>query len=250
MYSANALITFDMVFDVDLALLKLIRERYLDEEEFNFELITQTNPILHQLLRSRPNVNPLIGFVNNVEDTDPYYFKFIGEKYGEILEFAEPTALFDLVSKFMISRGMVIPTIAYFDERELELLKKFNRFGKINTLYVEDFKDINLDKFDVIYIKDYIKVLSFDQQKFVGKTVYISSNMYNMTFNLSNEPIPNVDITVLCMDSNEINVIDMYEEDDYMDYEEPDPDYYEDPEDYDPEDFPEDYIEEGDLDNE
>ena len=80
MYSLNVLISFDMIFDTELALLTLIREKYLDPEEFNFDLITQPPSVLKYLLKYRGDMNPLVDFVVNKEDAEAYYYKFLEEK--------------------------------------------------------------------------------------------------------------------------------------------------------------------------
>ena len=247
MYSMNVLISFDMIFDTDLALIRLIREKYLDPEEFKFNLVTQPPAVLKYILKYRGDINPLTNFVVNEEDADEYYFKFIDEKYDEILERTEPTTIFDLVSKFITSKGLIMTTILYHDEREEELIKKFNRYGHIDKILVDDWKkDIDLNKYDTIYLKDYQKVLLFDFLKFNGKNVYISSNIYNMTLDgIKEEMIPNVDISAVCMDNNDISIIDLYNAMEYSEYEEPDEDYDEDDEDnYDEMDFIDDEDEE------
>lgn len=251
MYSLNVLISFDMIFDTELALLTLIREKYLDPEEFNFDLITQPPSVLKYLLKYRGDMNPLVDFVVNKEDAEAYYYKFLEEKYDEILEYTEETSIFNLVVKFITSKGMVITTILYHDEREEKLIDKFNKYGHINKLLVGDWKeDIDLNKYDTIYLKDYKKVLLFDITKFSGKNVYISSNIYNMTLTPDDTVIPDVDVSALCMDYNEIAIIDLYKENQYSEYSEPDEDYNEDNEDdYDSEDFEDENLEE-DLEDE
>lgn len=239
MYSLNVLISFDMIFDTDLALLTLIREKYLDPEEFNFDLITQPPSVLKYLLRYRDDVNPLTEFVMNPQDAEGYYYKFLEEKYDEILDYTEETSIFNLIVKFISSKGMVVTTILYHDEREEKLIEKLYKYGRVNKLLVDDWKkDIDLNMYDTIYLKDYQKALLFDITKFSGKNVYISSNIYNMTLTPDNTIIPNVDISSLCMDYNQVSIIDLYSEDQYSEYCEPDDDYSEDNEDdYDEEDF-------------
>lgn len=239
MHSSNVLISFDMIYDSDLALLTLIREKYLDEEEFKFDMITQPKSILKYILKYRDRENPLYSFVQNKEDAENYYIKFLEEKYDEILNYTEPTAIFELVSMFIGSRGMILPTILYTDEREEQLISKFDKYGRIGKILVDDWKkDIDLNMYDTIYLRDYRDVLMFDQDKFTGKNLYISSNFYNMTLDIDNKIVPNIDITALCMDYNEINIIDLYKASDYSEYSEEDNEYNEDEEDnYDEEDF-------------
>lgn len=240
MYSMNVLISFDMIFDTDLALIRLIREKYLDPEEFKFNLITQPPSVLKYILKYRGDINPLTNFVVNEEDADQYYLKFIEEKYDEILKYTEKTTIFDLVSRFVASKGMIMTTILYHDEREEMLIKEFDRYGHIDKILVDDWKkDIDLNRYDTIYLKDYQKVLLFDLLKFNGKNVYISSNIYNMSLDgIGNKVIPNIDISTICMDRNDIYVIDLYNSLEYSEYQEPDDDYSEEFEDnYDEEDF-------------
>lgn len=239
MHSSNVLISFDMIFDLDIALLSLIREKYLDEEEFKFDMITQPKSVLKYILKNSSSENPLYEFVNNKEDAEGYYIKFLEEKYDEILEYTEPTAIFELVTMFISTRGMILPTILYTDEREEKLISKFNKYGRVGKVLADDWKiDIDLNMYDTIYVKDYRDVLMFNLEQFTGKNVYISSNLYNMTLDMNNRLIPNIDITVLCMDYNEINIIDLYKDSEYSEYCEIDEDYNEDnEEDYDEEDF-------------
>lgn len=239
MTSNNILITLDTIFDIDLALLKLIRNKYLDEEEFIFERITQPPSVLKHMLRYRSERNPLYDFVVNKEDADSYYLKFLEEKYDEILEYAEPTVLFELVSKFVSTRGVIITTILYNDKREEFLIDKFRQFGHINKILSNNYdKDIDLNKYDTLYIKDYHNILLFDIKSLRGKNVYISSNMYNMSITRNYRIIPNIDISTLCMEYNELHVVDLYRTEDYSEYSEEDEIYSEDEEEnYDIDDF-------------
>ena len=99
--------------------------------------------------------------------------------------------------------------------------------------------------------KDYLTSSAEEQDKIIEtillkiREINIFPIIYFSEDGIKEEMIPNVDISAVCMDNNDISIIDLYNAMEYSEYEEPDEDYDEDDEDnYDEMDFIDDEDEE------
>ena len=85
---SEILIDFNCYIDTEVGLIRLIREKYLDEKVFNVDLLRSNLRIIIKMLMERKEVNPLYLFANkdiSRKDLDDYYQQFMDEEYDNIL---------------------------------------------------------------------------------------------------------------------------------------------------------------------
>lgn len=215
MVTNRVLIPFNMLYDTEMGLINLIGEKYMDPEEFEDGLIIQPHGINYEFLKERPMKNPLGEYTVKEEDADFYYKEFMEKKYNEILEYAEPTAILDMVKHFIKTNGAVTVTVICSTEEEYDIIdKNLGEFNFFQCILVKDYKEIDLKNYDTIYIKDITDLLLFEQS-LDGKKVYIASYYHNFTFGLE-EPVLDVRVTTLLLSKAEVSIIDLYAEEDYI----------------------------------
>lgn len=98
MYSESVAIPFSLLFDLDLACIKLVQSLY-NKVPFWNDNINKSDNELRKLLINRKNENPLTIIHNPDMNLDSLYKSLIEQNYGKILGIAMtlPTALFDLI---------------------------------------------------------------------------------------------------------------------------------------------------------
>ena len=208
----NILIPFSMIYDTEMGLIRLIKNKYLDPEEFEDGLFNQPDGINKYFLKQRPMKNPLGEYTVKEEDADYYYKEFIEKKYLEILEYSITTTVYEWVKKMIDYSNLSITIICNIDE-EMNMINEC--FGnRVQVIIPDDYTDIELKIYDTIFVKD-IEDLLLYEKSMDGKNIYMANYMHNYTFGLE-EPVPDVRITTLLLDKAELNIIDMYSEDEYI----------------------------------
>lgn len=213
MEANRALIPFNMIFDTEVGLINCIGAKYLDPEEFEDGLFNLPDGITKYFLKQRPMKNPLGEYTVREEDADFYYNEFIKKKYDEILEYSVKTTLFTMVEKMLKYPTSISITILCDTIEEVDIVNEaFN--NKVSIICPDSYKDIDLRMYDSIYVKD-VKDLFLYEAPLDGKNIYMSSHLHNFTFGLE-EPVPDIEVTSLLLTKTDINIIDLYSEDEYI----------------------------------
>lgn len=211
----RVLIPFDMIFDTELGLLKLILTRYMDEEEFNVGMLNHPDGVLKFLLNGRASKNPLTDFVVREEDADFYYNEFIAKKYNEILEFSQDTAIAKFVKKMLPVSTLNVTAMCSTEGETIMLDEYFNEGLEYVLVDYDDLENsIDLRSYDTIYVKN-IEDLYLYKQSLAGKNIYMASYLHNYTFGLQ-EPVPDVRVSAMLLDQSDLYTIDIYSEDEYI----------------------------------
>lgn len=199
----SLLVEFSFVVDLDMAIFKLIRSKYNNPEYVDQNIIrTNDEKEIIKLMLNRENVNPLEILMPNVDSLSLY--KDIMENHmNELLEYAKASDLFGLMITFLKEASSVDITILCESELQREFIFSLNK--KLKTIVVKDRKDVILEPYTVLYVKNYINVIQY--RNLAGKHIYISNARYNME---SNDNVPILSISALVADVNIIHMIDMY----------------------------------------
>lgn len=210
----SVLIPFDMLYDTEMGLIKLIANEYMDPEEFQDGLLFQPDGINKFLLKQRLDKNPLNDYVLNEEDTEYYYTEFMEKKYNEILKYSPKTGIYSIVEKFIKQENGISVTIICSSEEEINIINKDFSDGNIQCISPDDYSEIDLRLYDSIYVKNIDNLFLFEEV-LDGKSIYMATYMHNYTFGLE-EPIPDVRVVTLLLDKAELYEIDMYPEEEYI----------------------------------
>lgn len=177
----SVLIDFNFLIDIDIGLIRFIREEFQDSRAFKLDILNKSDREILSLLYSRINWNPLsiISTNENLSDIDELYKSFIDTYKDEILhrsitykDINEFIGLvFSNVNKFGIN-----PIIYTRDDLEK---REINRFFDINKT-TNDIK--LLSSKEVFYVKDYIFFTENNLTNLTRKKIYISPRRYNVEY--------------------------------------------------------------------
>lgn len=184
MYKTTALIPFDMVLDVEVGLIRLIKYEYSNNKVFDQVILSNDNNIFFKdILSKRKNKNPLTviatdEYKNNLSLLDELYAQFMEREYKEILELSPPTSLFDMINISMVYRSSGI-SCSIWCKSILEHKEYTSRLGARCRSIIDEplAKNIELAVFGNIYIHDYPDILNFLNLK--GKNIFVSNYRYN-----------------------------------------------------------------------
>lgn len=197
----NILITFDMIYNIDLGVLYTMKEKFgsskfIDLSVFNNE----ENRIIYHLL-NRENENPLSLIIKQeyLDQIDTLLSDVYTEFYSEILEKVKPTNLIDII--IVTSSINHLNLIVYcknkleeqYIRQKLSLVKR-----DLKTIVKEDISEIEFSQFDAIII-DKSSQLKKIVKNILGKTVYLCKARYNLVRNETGFSIP-LEITDLISD--------------------------------------------------
>lgn len=184
MYKTTALIPFDMVLDVEVGLIRLIKYEYSNNKVFDQVILSNDNNIFFKdILSKRKSKNPLTviatdEYKNNLSLLDELYTQFMEREYKEILELSPPTSLFDMINISMVYRSSGI-SCSIWCKSILEHKEYTSRLGARCRSIIDEplAKNIELAVFGNIYIHDYPDILNFLNLK--GKNIFVSNYRYN-----------------------------------------------------------------------
>ena len=211
--SQTPLISFNSIYDLDIGLIKLIQNEYLDESIFDKNFFNR--PLLSMIYDSyhRENFNPLTMFSKSkdMELLDEYYNQFMERRKADIIELCVKSEMENLIQLFVDSKE-IFNTIIYHDELELKELQSNESLAKCKFIHVRDLSKPVLRQFTQFYVKD-IRELKYLSLTEGSKTFYISS--FRPNFNLETMEIKmdeNIENIIHKGVNHCISIFDMYNE--------------------------------------
>lgn len=212
-FNNNVLFTFDMLVDIDIGLLRVIAKKYNDKRYFYEGILTDmTLDEQKYILSTRTDFNPL-SVLSKIEDIDErykLYEQIMDKEYINILNESVPTGIVELFRKYIYSSGVILPCVLCKNEDEEKCIERILKGIDKTTYGVEICKDISTfdaSIFDTIYLKSYADILQFNNIN--GKNIVISSCNYNM-MELEGELVPNPEISIEIVETNELTIINLY----------------------------------------
>lgn len=214
MYNLDILIPFDLVVDLDMGLLKLVRFEYNNNDYFYKGILQGMDDCLRYSLMTREDPNPLsIAAVNpdDHETLDEFYKQFMEREYTKIMNLSQDTAISDLtkVSGMTSASDRIVRiTIMCRSEEEKKLinLRKMNPFRVI----VSSPEKIDLSQYKALFVKN---VYDLDMYRNVeALNLYIANYGFNLVKDplRSNAPGLPIDIVAKYSKDNEINIFTVY----------------------------------------
>lgn len=206
------LISFNCIYDIDIGIMNLIQESYLDTTVFNKDFFNK--PFLHRIydIYTRTEYNPLTVFANhNISktDLDDYYHQFIEFKMPELIDKCVTTEMLNLLSSFEDSKE-IFPTIIFYDKFQKDELEHHKILSKYPNIYFKNIPEQILKKYSQIFVKDIQELDNYC--KIPGcVTYYISS--FGCNFNAETQELKKDKCieTIITYGFNHcISIFDMY----------------------------------------
>ena len=197
------LVEFEFLIDLDVAIFKFIRAEYNNLKFVNQDIIKINNEAeIIKLMINRQHINPLEIILPNVDSTN-LYDDIINNHMNELLKYAKASDIFPLMVTFLKEATSVDITVLCNSKLQEDFIKSLN--NKLNTVIYDDYKNVPVDKYTILYIKNYPSVLKYNH--IAGKHIYIANARYNMEEDMN---APTLAISALVSDVNIIHMIDMY----------------------------------------
>lgn len=214
MYNLDILIPFDLVVDLDIGLLKLVRFEYSNNDYFYKGILQGMDDCLRYSLMTREDPNPLsIAAVDpdDHETLDEFYKQFMEREYTKIMNLSQDTAISDLtkVSGMTSASDRIVRiTIMCRSEEEKRLinLRKMNPFRVI----VSNPEKVDLSQYKALFVKN---VYDLDMYRNVeALNLYIANYGFNLVKDPSHSNTPGLPIDIVAKYSkdNEINIFTVY----------------------------------------
>lgn len=200
------LVEFDAVIDMDLAMLKLVQEKYNNPSYINQDIMNLTLKEVKQALINRQVENPLSICIEDKSLADSIYKELVETKYDEILDNHSPTGIMKVIEIYRTKSDIDV-TVLCSNDREASIVKLYN--PNINTT-VQKHDNINPKDYDVFFLKNIIRVFVFNG-KFEGKHIFILKYAYSLFKAPEGDYIPNPAIARVLYPSNRVGTIDVYD---------------------------------------
>ena len=181
-YRQHTLISMNALVDIDIGLIKLIREQYLDPSVFNVELLSSASIIdVINTTYMRTDQNPLYDFasITDKKTLDEYYVEFFTTVYNDIYDRSTYTDILHLIDLFIDTNEMDV-SILYYNDYALSQFKKDQENGVLSPdvefVNAKTARTKDLDNFDQFYFRSIYELdkLQLSDLK-RSKTFYISS---------------------------------------------------------------------------
>lgn len=205
------LVPFNMLFDTDFGLMKVIYKDYMDPAVFDVDWFKEHNQIRKMTiaLYHREIPNPLSVCVNDKEIQDELYHDFITGAYNDILNTSIGTE-FNTLLRYWSMTKEIKPTILYSDERELEYMDQFRDLQSFPKVSLDKLFE-TIDRYTQFYFKSIYDDIYMDTiaDSIFSKTVYLA----NYPFNRSQIFITlSTALQEITSKPNDIKLIDIYSE--------------------------------------
>lgn len=199
-------VPFDMIYFLDLGVLKVLREKYFDDKYFESHIYENTDErIIYELL-SRDNKNPLsiITKDNYKDKMDNLYKELLETEYENIIKNSPTTKIKDMILTGKKMMNLLQATIVCKNELEEQIIKGDEDFKKINIDSEYDYKNS-----DTVFYNDIFNILN-NIQNIGGKNIIVSNAKYNLrSYDNKTLGIPE-EIDILTADICRISLIDLF----------------------------------------
>lgn len=196
----SILVPFELIFDIDFGLIKLIKEEYASDI-FDANALNSSDDTIKRLLVSRKKYNPL-SILSNNEDIDEYYSQFIEREYDSILSKSIITGI-GLYCASISKLDDFEVTIKYSDDRELEMFssKSFDKFNFIHS------NEVNCRDYDCIFVKKLPDLLEY--RNFNWICIYLARYAFNTVIVDGKETI-DAEFAKIISSTNDCKILDVY----------------------------------------
>lgn len=130
------LFSFHSIYDIDIGLVNLIRERYLDERVFDPLFFKQNRLKIISDMYTRKESNPLSVFARpniSKEDLDDYYNQFLEKEYKYIYDECVSTEILNYIDIFEQDADFDA-TILCYNDYEIKIVKDESKLAKLKII--------------------------------------------------------------------------------------------------------------------
>lgn len=202
---------FDVIIDLDLAMMELVQEKYNNPNFINQDVMNLSLHDIKETLLNREHESPLSVCIDDLDTANSLYHELLETKYDEILNHHSPTGIFKLMEVYNKTDGMEV-TILCSSQEEADLISKYS--PELHTL-VKKHDEINIDDYNVYFLKSLTRIFVFNG-KMKNKHIFIMGYRYNLFEDPNNGaffPNPTI-VRPLIFEGDRVGIIDVYPSED------------------------------------
>lgn len=213
------LFSFHSIFDIDIGLVYLIKDKYLSEKVFDVSFFSKPKLDIIKAMYTRSDENPLTVFAKpgiSKEDLDDYYTQFLDKEYEYIYENCVYGEVINFIDAFS-DDNEINPSILCYNDYEVKIVKDNDVLKSLPIIRPNDKMELDLTtqrSYSEVFVK---KVKETDL--FIGAidiSMYISS--FGPNFDRTNTSEGEIPMVILSkfiesnavLPMNTILVFDMY----------------------------------------
>lgn len=176
MERTSLLIPFDLIVDIDYAIIQEVKEKYSESKFMNkklFEGLKDDNIFAMLVGRQFPNIMNLLLDPDYRESADKLYKDMIEDDYMSLIKKSSITNVTQLVEEYIKSDAIDV-TIWCKNSIEEQYIRE--NIDKINVTVSQNIKDLNLEPYAGIFLKD---IRDAKDLKTTGRTIYVGNYRFN-----------------------------------------------------------------------
>lgn len=213
-YTIDPLFDFQIICDIDLGLYRLIKRDYYDRSVFdNYLFDSNDEDFIKTMLLVRKDINPLSIFCKkdklSEEEKENIYQEFLDTEYDNILNLSTPTTIMKIASISNNTNNIVNVKILCRNKKEVEWVKKYNR--KLKCI-IDKYEDLDISKYDTIYIKDINNLLLFKQEPIIEKNIIFANYVFNLEDQSGKLEVPKLNVVENYYRTNKFIAIGTYKD--------------------------------------
>lgn len=215
----NILVDYNIIVDTDVGLYYLLQSKYNNPEYIKTEMLTLDKPgAVIKLMWEREDLNPLKMFLKDdyIDNADKLYNELLNTE-GEFIDLN--SNLYKTFNMFLTFSNTNLIDISVFcknEQQENTIKQLFRNSNKLNIIKYEKLEDIDISRYDSIYIKNFRDILKF--KNLYKKNIYIPTYQFNLESNFKSDiynsviknRMPIMDICIVIGKMNKIELINMY----------------------------------------
>ena len=198
------LVEFDVVVDIDLAIMKLVQEKFNNPKFIRQDIMSLSLHDVKEELLNRKYESPLSICIDDIKSANSLYKEFLENKYNEILEFQTATGIFKLMEVYHKTDGMKV-TILCSSKEEADVI---NSYGNFNVL-IKKHDEVNINDYDIYFIKSLPRIYTFEG-RMENKHIFVMGYKYNLVEDKDGMLLPNPMIVRSLIPANRVGIVDVY----------------------------------------
>ena len=182
-FSQTILVEADMLVDTEFGLIRLIRDKYANEDFFFKDILNLDSKLLKGVLMERTMFNPLqVAFKDEslTDYMDAFYTQFMEQEYEEILKRSCLTNIVNLVKMGIDTEGIVKFCILCKNKMQKDFMTHVmsDCLPSLFSIVIDDKDTFDVSPYSAIFVKDIRNLVRYANLH--GKVIYLANMMYNL----------------------------------------------------------------------
>lgn len=184
---------FNAIIDVDLAILKMIQDKYNNPQYIDQNIMCLSLHDVKEALLNRDNENPLSICIHDNDVAKSVYEDILNNNIEEAMSdrYRTPTGVLKLMMTLINNGGYCIKILCR-DEFQKSIIEKYS--DKLNPIIEPDLSKVDLKEYSIFFFKSASKVMAFGKP-FINKHIFLCDYKFNSDISPDGVIFPNIYIS-------------------------------------------------------